>query len=129
MRLALVGASDPSNEVSCDVRHGAKYEQRREDGTIAVQQLNSLVNNRFAKLQGLGGDEGLVSDPAPPAVESVAFWGRGIGGDWEVSIPGSRLNSDAGPLRAHRAPGLDRLPVPTLIRRAWLPNLASERFQ
>ncbi len=94
VRLALVGASHPANEVSCDVRHGAKYEQRREDGTIVVQQLKSLVNNRFAKLQGLGGDEGLGSDPAPPAVESVAFWGRGIGGDWEVSIPGSRLNSE-----------------------------------
>lgn len=94
VRLALIGAKHPDNEVSCDVRHGAKYEQRREDGTIDVQELKSLVNNRIARLQGLGGDEGLSTDPAPPAVGSLAFWGRGIGGDWEVTIPGSRINAD-----------------------------------
>jgi hypothetical protein len=94
VRLALVGASHPDNEVSCDVRHGANYEQRRADGSIDVQQLKSLVNNRVARLQALGGDGGLSTDPAPPAVGSLAFWGRGIGGDWEISIPGSRLNAD-----------------------------------
>jgi hypothetical protein len=92
VRVALVGASHPDHEVSLDVRHGSTYEQRREDGTVDVQRLKSLVNNRFAKLESLGGDGG--PDPAPPDVESVAYWGRGIGGDWEVSIPGGRLNSD-----------------------------------
>jgi hypothetical protein len=94
VRLALVGASHPANEVSCDVRHGAKYEQRRGDGSIAVQELKSLVNNRVARLQSLGGDGGLSTDPEPPDVGSLAFWGRGIGGDWEVSIPGSQFNSE-----------------------------------
>jgi hypothetical protein len=94
VRLAFIGGSHPDNELSCDVRHGAKYEQRREDGSIDVQQLKSLVNNRVAKLQGLGGDGGLSTDPAPPDVGSLAFWGRGIGGDWEISIPGSQLNAD-----------------------------------
>lgn len=94
VRLALVGASHPADGVSCEVRHGAKYEQRREDGTIAVQQLKSLVGDRIAKTQRLAGDEGLGSDPVPPAPGSLAFWGRGIGGDWQVSIPGSRLNSE-----------------------------------
>ncbi len=59
-----------------------------------MQQLKSLVNNRVARLQALGGDGGLSTDPAPPAVGSLAFWGRGIGGDWEISLPGSRLNAD-----------------------------------
>ena len=94
VRLALVGASHPDNEVSCDVRHGAKYEQRREDGTVDVQQLKSLINNRVGKLVALGGDGGLSSDPSPPDPGSLAFWGRGIGGDWEVTLPGSRLNAD-----------------------------------
>jgi hypothetical protein len=94
VRLALVGASHPANEVSCDVRHGANYEQRRADGSIDVQQLKSLVNNRVTRLQALAGDRGLRTHPAPPAVGSLAFWGRGIGGDWEISIPGSRLNAD-----------------------------------
>jgi hypothetical protein len=94
VRLALVGAAHPDNEVSCEVRHGAKYQQRRDDGSIFTQQLKSLVSTRFAKLRALGGDEGLSTDPEPPAVGSLAFWGRGIGGDWEVSVPGSRLNSN-----------------------------------
>jgi hypothetical protein len=93
VRLALVGATHPDNEVSSDVRHGAKYEQRRADGTIDVQELKSLVNNRVAQLDSLGGEGGLSTDPAPPAVGSLAFWGRGIGGDWEVTLPGSRLNA------------------------------------
>jgi len=94
VRLALVGAPGSDNEVSCDVRHGANYEQRRADGKINSQQLKSLVNNRIARLQALGGDGGLATDPAPPAVGSLAFWGRGIGGDWEVTLPGSRHNAD-----------------------------------
>ncbi len=94
VRLALVGATHPDNEVPCDVRHGARYEQRRADGKIDVQELKSLVNNRDAVLVSLGGDGGLSTDPAPPAVGSLAFWGRGIGGDWEVTLPGSRLNAD-----------------------------------
>jgi len=80
--------------VSCDVRHGASYAQRRADGSINAQQLKSLVNNRVARLQALGGNGGLSTDSAPPAVGSLAFWGRGIGGDLEISIPGSRLNAD-----------------------------------
>jgi hypothetical protein len=93
VRLALVGAKHPENEVSCDVRHGAKYEQRREDGTINVQELKSLVNNRVAKLESLGGDGGLGTDPVPPDPGSLAFWGRGIGGDWEVTLPGGPFNA------------------------------------
>jgi hypothetical protein len=94
VRVALVGAVHPDDEVSCEVRHGSTYEQRRDDGSIFAQHLQSLVSTRFALLRGLGGDEGLSTDPEPPAVGSLAFWGRGIGGDWEVSVPGSQLNSE-----------------------------------
>ena len=93
VRVALVGAAHPAGEVSCEIRHGARYQQRRDDGTVFTQELKPLVSTRFAKLDGLGGDEGLSTDPEPPAVGAVAFWGRGVGGDWEVSVPGSRLNA------------------------------------
>jgi hypothetical protein len=93
VRLALVGASHPNGEVSCEVRHGGRYEQRRADGTIAVQLLEPRVSTRPAKLTRLAADEGLGADPPLTAPQSLAFWGRGIGGDWEVSIPASRLNS------------------------------------
>lgn len=93
MRLALVGASDPDGEVSCEVRHGGKYEQRRADGTIDVQLLKPRVSTRPAKLTGLAADEGLGADPPLTAPQSLSFWGRGIGGDWEVSIPESQFAS------------------------------------
>ena len=32
-------------------------------------------------------DEGLGPDPLVTDPQSLAFWGRGIGGDWELSIP------------------------------------------
>jgi len=93
VRLALVGAAHPNGEVSCEVRHGGAYEQRRANGTITVQLLKSHVSTRPAKLTRLVADEGLGADPPLTAPQSLAFWGRGIGGDWEVSIPGSRTNS------------------------------------
>jgi hypothetical protein len=93
VRLALVGASHPNGEVSCEVRHGGKYEQRRVDETVTVQLLKPLVSTRPAKLERLAADEGLGSDPPLTAPQSLAFWGRGIGGEWEVSILGSRINS------------------------------------
>lgn len=93
VRLALVGATHPDNKVSCDVRHGAKYEQRRDSGKIDIQELKSLVNIRVAEMVSLGDGGGFSTDPAPPAPGSLAFWGRGIGGDWEVSLPGSPLNA------------------------------------
>ena len=100
--LGRFGASHPDNEVSCDVRHGEQYEQRCEEAKVDVQQLRSLVDDRVAKLVGLGGDGGLSTDPSPPDPGSLAFWGygiggdegRGIGGDEEVTLPGSRLNAD-----------------------------------
>jgi len=93
VRLALVGASHPAGEVSCEVRHGATYEQRRADGTITVQLLEPRISTRPAKLDRLNPDEGLGFDPPLEAPQSLAFWGRGIGGDWEVAVPGQLSNA------------------------------------
>lgn len=86
VRLALVGATAPTSEVSCDVRHGGRYEQRRADGTVDAQLLLPQVSTRYAKLAPLAADEGLGGDPPVTDPQSLAFWGRGIGGDWELSI-------------------------------------------
>ena len=93
VRLALVGASHPAGEVSCEVRHGGTYEQRRADGKIDVQLLEPRISTRPAKLTRLLPDEGLGPDPPLTAPQSLAFWGRGIGGDWEVAVPGKQFNS------------------------------------
>lgn len=93
VRLAFVGASHPNNEISCEVRHGGRYEQRRRDGTIAIQHLEPHLSTRPAKTTGLLPDEGLGNDPPLTAPRSLSFWGRGIGGDWELTIPESQFES------------------------------------
>lgn len=87
VRLALVGATSPAAEVTCEVRHGGAYETRRSDGSISVTLLQPRVSNRDAKLDRLVADEGLGPDPLLTEPQSLAFWGRGIGGEWQLSIP------------------------------------------
>lgn len=93
VRLAFVGATHPDGEISCTVRHAGRYEQRRSDGTIAVQMLEPRLSTRPAKTTPLQADEGLGFDPPLTAPRSLAFWGRGIGGEWEVTIPESQFAS------------------------------------
>lgn len=93
VRLALIGATHPAGEISCEVRHGGTYEQRRRDGTITTQLLSPRVSTRPAKTTALVPDEGLGDDPPLTAPRSLAYWGRGVGGDWQVSIPPEQFTS------------------------------------
>ena len=87
VRLALVGATHPAGEVTCEIRHGSAYETRRNGGAIHVAILQPRVSTRNAKLERLLADEGLGPDPVLTDPTSLSFWGRGIGGDYEFSIP------------------------------------------
>jgi hypothetical protein len=87
VRLALVGATHPAGEVTCEIRHGSSYETRRSNGEVTVTLLQPRVSSRDAKLGALAADEGLAPDPLLTDPQSLAFWGRGIGGDYELSIP------------------------------------------
>jgi len=87
VRLALAGATHPAGEVTCEIRHGSAYETRRSDGSIRVTLLKPRVSSRAAKLERLLPDEGTGPDPLLTDPQSLAFWGRGIGGDWEFAIP------------------------------------------
>lgn len=93
VRLALVGAASPAGEITCVVRHGESYEQRRPDGTIHAELLKSLATDRPAQLVRLAADDGLGPDPEHHVPLGFKFWGRGIGGEWEVSISGSEDNA------------------------------------
>ncbi|MFV0434514.1 MAG: hypothetical protein ACK5LO_11090 [Leucobacter sp.] len=75
------------------MRHGGSYEQRRADGTIDVQLLQSRTSTRRARLERLGAEESALVDLPLTAPLSLAFWGRGIGGEWDVSIVGMRDNA------------------------------------
>ncbi|MFA1626081.1 hypothetical protein ACDY96_26030 [Rhizobium mongolense] len=83
--VSFVGADNRSGEISCMVRHGGQYEQRRPDGSVDVQQLAPQTINRRAKTTRL--DRPIVNtDPALDAPTSLAIWGRGVGGEWEITI-------------------------------------------
>jgi hypothetical protein len=84
--VALVGATHPDQEVSCEIRHGGSYEQRRAGGFIDVQLLKAHTSTRRAKLVPLSTDDVFTTDGPLDAPQSLAYWGRGIGGEWDVSV-------------------------------------------
>jgi hypothetical protein len=88
VRLALVGATNPTTEVTCTIGHGSSYETRRKDGSVTATVLQARVSHRFTKVGSpLLADEGTGSDLPLTDPQSIAFWGRGVGGEWEFSIP------------------------------------------
>jgi hypothetical protein len=91
VRIALVGATHPNGEVSCQLRHGAQYAQRRPDGSVHVQLLAPRTSTRKAMLTTLPPDPGFTPDPPLTAPTTLRFWGRGLAGDWELSIPDDQL--------------------------------------
>lgn len=93
VRLALVGASSLVSEITCEVRHGGTYERRGRDNEIKTLLLEPRVSHRTAKLTPLVADEGLGDDPPLTDPRSLAFWGRGVGGDWQVTIPQGQFDS------------------------------------
>ncbi|MFN8193761.1 MAG: hypothetical protein U0R80_05680 [Nocardioidaceae bacterium] len=93
VRVALVGATAPTSEVTVEVRHGSSYETRRLDGTVETTVLQPRRSNRDATLEPLVADEGLGADPLLTDPQSLAFWGRGVGGDYEVVVPDHELDA------------------------------------
>lgn len=93
VRLALVGAAHPSGGISCDVRHGGRYEQRRDSGQIDVQLLQPRTSTRRAVLTPLTPEPSGTVDQPLTAPLSLEFWGRGIGGEWDVSVVGMQENA------------------------------------
>ncbi len=87
--VAFVGATSPSGFISCEVRHGNRYLQKRlEDNKEAVQileQQTKEIQARTARLE-LGGVD-FQSSPPLTAPQSLPFWGRGVAGLWDVFIP------------------------------------------
>ncbi|CAN5567671.1 hypothetical protein BH10ACT5_BH10ACT5_05660 [soil metagenome] len=94
VRLALVGAEHPSGGISCEVRHGGAYSQRRSNGDIHVQLLEPQISTRRAQFTRLTAEgDSVAADVALTAPLSLRFWGRGIGGEWSVSVVGARENA------------------------------------
>ena len=93
--VAFVGAASPSGVISCEVRHGDRYEQQRPDGSVFSQLLQPRTDTQLARTTRL--EPANVSfESAPPltAPQSLAFWGRGVAGLWSVAIPQSEFELD-----------------------------------
>ena len=94
--VAFVGATSASGVISCEVRHGNRYEQQRPDGTVTVQLLQPRTDAQLAHTTRLQ-LAGVSFQSAPPltAPQSLSFFGRGVAGLWDVSIPQSEFDVDA----------------------------------
>src|SRR5262249_11876628 len=90
--VAFVGAKSGSSEISCVVRHGAKYEQRRREGGSTIQLLTPQFVNRRAKTERLDRPVANLDSPLD-APSSLSIWGRGVGGDWEIAIEQHEIDS------------------------------------
>lgn len=99
--VSFVGARSPSGVISCEVRHGARYEQQRPDGSVAVQLLQPRTDTQLARTTRLE-PANVTFESAPPltAPQSLAFWGRGVAGLWGVEIPPGALEQDRPDLTA-----------------------------
>lgn len=93
VRLALVGAEHPSGAISCEVRHGGMYTQRRRDGEVHVQLLQAQTSTRDAQFTRLVAESGGVVDLPLTAPLSLRFWGRGIGGSWTITMVEDQQNA------------------------------------
>ena len=99
--MAFVGARSDSGVISCEVRHGNRYEQQRPDGSVVAQLLQPRTDTQLGRTTRL--EPANVSfESAPPltAPQSLAFWGRGVGGLWGVAIPQSEFELDPPDLTA-----------------------------
>lgn len=86
-RVALVGATHPNGQISTQLRHGAHHEQRRPDGAVEVQLLAPRTTTRQTGLTPLSGDPGFDLDAPLTDPTTFRLWGRGLCGDWELSVP------------------------------------------
>jgi hypothetical protein len=93
VHVALVGATSTKPGLSCTVRHGGLYRLRRRDGSTISQPLTPHIAHptpQFASLQLTG---------APPSsgpmgrerIPTQNLWGRGVGGDWQISVEEEEL--------------------------------------
>jgi hypothetical protein len=86
--VALVGASSTQPALNCKVQHGAIYLSLGRDGSEITQPLSEHImqtNPQFVSFQ--------ISKPLPSTgaqgtqrVRTDHLWGRGVGGQWLITI-------------------------------------------
>ena len=124
VRLALVGATNPTSEITCQIR-ARKLVRNAPEGRLGHGDRppgpgQQPLHQGGQPAAGRRGDRVGSAAYRSPVHRLLGTRGRRRVG---VLDPGPSVRGGSRPRRAHRGPGVDRLPVPTLIRRARLPYL------
>ncbi|MDX6611955.1 MAG: hypothetical protein QOD75_1141 [Blastocatellia bacterium] len=93
VHVALVGASSKQPGLSCTVRHGGLYRLNRRDGGVIDQPLTPHIAHptvQFNSLQ-VTGTPPLSGKAGRERIPIQNLWGRGVGGDWQISVEEEEL--------------------------------------
>jgi hypothetical protein len=93
--IARVGASGQGGFISCDLTHGERYTQKLSDGKIDTPLLAPRTGTiqaptRPLLLAGPDFEDEVLSTP-----QRLEFWGRGLAGQYELTIPQSEIDLHA----------------------------------
>jgi hypothetical protein len=86
VHVALVGASSTKSVLNCRVRHGGRYLMRARNGFDADQLLEPHITQTAAQFTPLHPTGTTVSNGMAGQMNLLSFWGRGVVGEWEISI-------------------------------------------
>ena len=94
--VALVGATSPSGVISCAVWHGTRYEQIGPTGTLDVQILKAKSYTLAAPVTPLILEPVRFGQEDPiDAPQALPFWGRGVGGEWNLRLPATQPDGES----------------------------------
>jgi hypothetical protein len=90
--VSFVGATSPSGVTSCEISHGNRYEEKTRTGAHIVQLLDPHTDTVLAPHTKLAaaGVSATPSDPLQAPLNSP-IWGRGVAGQWTLTIPRSEI--------------------------------------
>jgi hypothetical protein len=94
VHVALVGVQSAKTVLNCRLRHGARYLIRTRDGFESDQLLQPHVTQtsaRFAPFEVTGTP---VTNGMSGELNALSFWGRGVCGEWEISVDPAELAAD-----------------------------------
>lgn len=93
VHVALVGATSKQPGLNCTVRHGGLYRLRRRDGGAINQPLTPHIAHPtplFISLHNTGAPPSSVPT-GKQRIPDQNLWGRGVGGDWQISVEEAEL--------------------------------------
>ena len=94
MHVALVGVQSQKGVLNCRVRHGGRYRILTRGGVEVDQLLQPHVTQTAARFTPFDVTGTPVSNGMSGQLNVLSFWGRGVCGDWEISVDPADLAAD-----------------------------------